>query len=378
MGGFATHAVFGKEVLEEMADEMLVSVIRKHQGVFGIGCQGPDLFLYNIPMLLSNEEKNLGLRMHRENSSRYFAWLLQTVWEEDRAEAVEVGLAYLYGALAHYTLDTMIHPYVYARIGFDAAMSDGENVTSGAHHRLESAIDAKILAVKEDRLPSEYIAGETLLINKQEKELLSELLSKAVSKSYHIHLKEENVKASIRMLKIISAGFYRFSEKQKKMLQGVGGSALENYRLSDFMVTDDYIRQRKVMNTENNVWYNPWDKSAVSTDSVWEIYDKAVVRYHEYCEQLEMILTCFKKKWLAKATPNTLYRHMKISDWQRSAKRVYKEKSSDIMKQSENNVIGIFQGQPEAQERAMQKKIYAAAKGLGNLSYETGLPISGV
>ena len=56
MGGFATHAIFGKEVLEEISDEMLASVIRKHPGIFGIGCQGPDLFLYNIPMLLQKHK----------------------------------------------------------------------------------------------------------------------------------------------------------------------------------------------------------------------------------------------------------------------------------------------------------------------------------
>lgn len=375
MGGFATHAIFGKEVLEEIGDELLTSVIQKHRGVFGIGCQGPDLFLYNVPMLLSNEEKNLGLRMHKECTSRYFAWLLQTIWEEENVEAVEVGLSYLYGALAHYTLDTMLHPYVYARIGLDASMPNAEQITSGPHHRLESAIDAKMLAVKEDKLPSEYIAGESLLISKQEKELLAKLLSKAVSKSYRIHLKEENVKASIRMMKIISSGFYVTSDKQKEKLQKLEFPFMENYGLTNFMVTDDFIRKRRLMNTENNVWYNPWDKSIASTDSVWELYDKAVVQYHEYCEVLGRVLPYFKRKWLTNASPNTLYRRMKISDWQRGAKRVYKEKSSDIMKQTENNVVGIFAAHGEDEDTAMQKRIYAAAKSLGNLSYETGLPI---
>lgn len=45
MGGFATHAIFGKEVLEEISDEMLASVIRKHPGIFGIGCQAGFIFV---------------------------------------------------------------------------------------------------------------------------------------------------------------------------------------------------------------------------------------------------------------------------------------------------------------------------------------------
>lgn len=373
MGGFATHAIFGREILEEMNDTMLVSIIRKHQGVFGIGCQGPDLFLYNIAMLLSREEKNLGIRMHREGSSRYFAWLLQTIWEEEEVEAVEVGISYLYGLLSHYTLDSMLHPYIYARIGLDASVPYAEKATSSIHHRLESAIDAKMIAVKEDILPSEYIPGGSIQISRQEKKLLAKLLSKAVSRSYRIKLKEENVIASIRMMKIIASGFFAASENQKEKLQKLEFPFMENYGLSNFMVTNDFIQKRKVMNIENCNWRNPWDKSLVSSDSVWEIYDNAMLRYQEYCAVLEGVIPYIKRKWFASASPNTSYRHVRISDWQKGAKRVYKEKSSDIMKQAEES--SNLSEEQRREELTVRERICRVAKGLGNLSYESGLPL---
>lgn len=46
----------------------MLSVCRKHQGIFEMGCQGPDLFLYNPAMLFSTYDKNLGERMHVENA----------------------------------------------------------------------------------------------------------------------------------------------------------------------------------------------------------------------------------------------------------------------------------------------------------------------
>lgn len=376
MGGFATHAIFGKEVLEEISDEMLASVIQNHSGVFGIGCQGPDLFLYNIPMLLSKEEKNLGYRMHKENSSRYFAWLMQTIWDLEDLEAVEVGISYLYGALAHYTLDSMLHPYIYARIGFDASVPYSDRATGGLHHRMESAIDAKMIAVKENGMPSSYDAGKSLQITKEEKEILAGILSKAVSKSYHIKLKEENVKASIHMMKVITKGFFAASDKQKGMLQKIEHPFMEDYGLSNFMVTDDFVKKGKVMNTENFVWHNPWNREIASSDSVWEIYDNAVVQYHIYCGILEEVLLYFKKEWQKETSSSTLYRKLRRSDWQREGKRVYKEKSFDIMKQTQNmeNVIGLFPSGREEENARMQERIYHAAKGLGNLSYESGLP----
>lgn len=330
MGGFATHAIFGREILEKIPDEEMRTVIKRHPGVFGIGCQGPDLFLYNIPMLLSNEEKNLGNRMQREGSSRYFAWLLQTIWEAESLEFKEVGISYLYGALAHYTLDSMIHPYVYARIGYDASVRYAKKATSGQHHRLESAIDAKMIAVKEDKLPSEYSAGESLVITRREKKFLAKLLSETVSKSYRIGLRKENVTAAIRMMKILAWGFFAPSVRQKQLLQKVENHFLKDYGLSNFMVTDDFICKRRIMNTRNCIWYHPWKKERTSRDSVWEIYDRAVEQYQEYCLVLEPVAAYL---------------------WETG-----KEQNG-------------------SRDAVVKREIYRAAKGLGNLSYSSGLPL---
>ncbi len=332
MGGFAAHAAFGKEVLEKNADIMPTAAIRKHLGVFGVGCQGPDLFLYNIPMLLSSKEKNLGIRMHNEGSSRYFANLMQVVAESLDVQAAEVGMSYLYGALAHYTLDSMVHPYVYARIGYDAASPYAKEATNGLHHRLESAMDAKIIAVKENKFPSEYSAAESQQMGKQEKRLLAAYLSRAVSRSYQIKLKDENVVASLKMMRIITTGFFVASSAQRKKLQKLEWPFCEDYGLSNFMVTDDLIQKKKVMNTENCTWHNPWDKRVASSASVWEIFGQAVDKYRQYCYLLKEALPVYKEGFYA----------------------------------IPGEVNGI---------RDQKKKIAQAAKGLGNLSYDTGLPL---
>lgn len=332
MGGFATHIIFGKEILEENADIMPVMAIEKHPGVFGAGCQGPDLFLYNIPMLLSNKEKNLGIRMHNEGSSRYFAYLMQGVLEASSVQAAEVGLSYLYGALAHYTLDSMIHPYVYAKIGYDAESSYSKQATNGLHHRLESAIDAKMIAAKENSFPSVYSAVQSQQMARQEKKLLAGYLSEAVSKSYRIKLKKENVMASLKMMQIITSGFFVASDTQRKKLQKIEWPFCEDYGLSNFMVTDDLVRKKKVMNTQNCVWHNPWDKSIESSASVWEIFDQAAARYRKYCLLLKKALPSYRNGFYA--------------------------------------IMG-----EEADWEEIQRKIAKAAKGLGNLSYDSGLPL---
>lgn len=333
MAGFATHAIYGEELLKEGTDRMPVSMIKRHQGVFGAGCQGPDLFLYNIPMLLSCREKNLGIRMHHEKSSRYFANLVQVVWEAEDAWTMEIGISYLYGALAHYTLDSMIHPYVYARIGYDPSSAYAKKATAGMHHRLESAIDAKMIAVKKGILPSGFAASAYQIMTKKEEKTLAAILEKAVSRCYRIHLKKENVLAAFQMMKIITNGFFVASDGQREYLQRIEFPFQEDYGLTNFMVTDKLIRKRKVMNTQNEIWHNPWNWNKTSSDSVWEIYDKAVEKYDQYCTIIKEVIPLYPDRFFA--------------------------------------IMG-----EESEGKEFRHRIYHAAMELGNLSYETGLPLS--
>lgn len=355
MAGFATHDIFGREVIENITDDMLKSIVKKHNGVFGIGCQGPDLFLYNLPMHIGNGQKNLGSRMHNEGSSKFFAYLLWTIWNTQDYEFMENGLSYLCGALAHYTLDSMMHPYIYARIGFDPSIPYSKKATAGIHHRLEAAIDAKMIAVKEDILPSRYQPLNSITISKDEKNALAELLSRAVSRSYHIRLRKENVTSSMKMMRMIVCSFYGCSDKHKKRLERLEGTFFEDYLCSNFLVADDYIKKRKIMNTENEEWYNPWELAIMSKDSVWEIYEKAVCQYQEYLALLKPLFTIYLRKWVSLRQPYYAYH--------KSAKK--KSSHFDMPKKAAE----------EMKSKEIWQMICQKAKKLGDLSYYSGLPI---
>lgn len=360
MAGFAAHEIFGEEVLRGFTNEKILSIVEDHRGIFGVGCQGPDLFLYNIPMLACGEERNLGVRMHREGTGRFFAYLWQTVWEAEDSLELEVGLSYFYGALAHYTLDTMVHPYIYARIGYDPEVPYSKKATRGLHHRLEAAMDAKLLAVKRNQLPSRYKPCESLEVDRQEKNCLAEILVRAVRRTYKIKLKKENVFGAIKMMRLIACGFYGGSGRKRRKLEEIERYFSEDYLFSNLMVTDEDIRKRKVMNHENMLWQNPWDSTRESRASVWEIYEQARHRYREYREEFEKL----ESKLLQRREELILAEERKEK---RDGKKKGEKKilSSDIIDRSEQ----------EIQEEEVSGEISRAVMKLGNLSYHSGLPI---
>ena len=88
MGAFASHIIFGWEGKKKWQECGMLSVCRKHQGIFEMGCQGPDLFLYNPAMLFSTYDKNLGERMHVEKCGRFMACLADVIRQQEEKEII--------------------------------------------------------------------------------------------------------------------------------------------------------------------------------------------------------------------------------------------------------------------------------------------------
>ncbi len=359
MAGFATHEIFGDEVFGKFTNEELLGMIEEHRGIFNIGCQGPDLFLYDFPMMGCGEERNVGARMHQEGTARFFAYLWQTIWEAESSLEMEVGLAYLYGALAHYTLDTMMHPYIYARIGYDPEVPYSKKATRGLHHRLEAAIDAKLLSVKRDSLPSQYKPCASLETDRRERECLADLLARAVARTYKIRLKRENVFGAIKLMRMIACGFYGGSEKKRKILEKWEHWVWKYGLFSNLMVTDDDIRKRKVMNHEKMPWKNPWDSSRESQDSVWEIYQDGIERYGQYRREFEQL-----EEWV-------LARREKLAGWEEEENK----RDASGKQEGKKSDASVIMGQLGQEEKEVSAEIRRSVKKLGNLSYYSGLPL---
>ena len=376
MAGFATHIIFGDEVLGELADPMLSSIVRKHKGVFGTGCQGPDLFLYNVAMLISDHQKNLGSRMHGENTGRFFACLLQMVWERKDILGFEVGLSYFMGILAHYTMDTIIHPFVGARIGYDPEEPCSQKETMPKHHRLESMIDAQMLAVKAQMLPSAYQPEKALELSRLEREVLTEILSEAVGQAYRLKVSKANVRDSLSMMKMAAKSFYFSPDKRKKVYEkvesffcgrksrrerkpeyGLAGERAKGF-YSNLLVADAYVTKRQVMNLEGKPWRHPWKPEQVSRASVWELYERAVARYAQYVEGIKPLLRRYVTRYLAISHPYYSYEE--------------KEEKTRVAREEQRMRKCLYELRSREE---MRKFIRKSVKELGNLSYNTGLPL---
>lgn len=131
------HYRFGNQALERLEPALRQQVSRFRQ-VFDMGVQGPDFFFYYNP-LFHTAAGSLGHEFHMQSGSVFFTAAVRRL----RLNPSEVGTVYLYGVLAHYCLDSALHPYVNE--------TDGTGEIS--HVAMESEFD-RFLLTKDGKIPA--------------------------------------------------------------------------------------------------------------------------------------------------------------------------------------------------------------------------------
>lgn len=105
------HYRMGQEVRADVG-ECEKHVIEHALELFNIGLHGPDILFYYKP-LKSNPVNRIGYGMHERSGQEFFERAAQVIRAHPGEDAY---LAYLYGFLCHFALDTTCHGYIDEKI----------------------------------------------------------------------------------------------------------------------------------------------------------------------------------------------------------------------------------------------------------------------
>lgn len=130
MPAFYAHYRFGGDVLRAAAPKIR-TLCEKHRALFDIGLHGPDIFFFYRPVL-PNSVARLGHACHGRTCREFLARARKVVENTGNKEA---SLAYFYGFLCHFALDSICHPYV----------AEAMDKYGTAHSAIETAFDRLLL-----------------------------------------------------------------------------------------------------------------------------------------------------------------------------------------------------------------------------------------
>lgn len=276
MADFLTHILLSDDVLEKIESRRVLEGIQKHRPLYRLGAQGPDpLFFYNF--LRGNGRfpmRDLGRTMHREHTGEFlrmgFSRLQKVSWDDEWMALA----AYLSGFICHFTMDRLIHPYVYWAADNWIWSVDGQLVKT-THQAVETSLD--ILLWKEKRMAPAYRIKTRKLIDigRQWPASVKAFLLDAFEDIYHMRTDE-------RSLSKVLNDFYRGHD----LLYDPRGwkKALVNW-LDSF--TGGGIRPPKVpypaqadetidwANKKRRTWTHPFIEGEEHRESVEEILNRA-------------------------------------------------------------------------------------------------------
>jgi len=146
MPALLTHDFFGRDVFEQIALEGPFDS-QDARDLFLLGNQGPDPLFYAQFMLRFLPIKRFGSRLHKEKPDETIESFQRIAYNLPKPEQ-DLLVAYLLGFICHFTLDSVVHPFIYAQ---EYALCDagvkGLDRCDGplVHAQLEADLDMMML-----------------------------------------------------------------------------------------------------------------------------------------------------------------------------------------------------------------------------------------
>lgn len=277
MPGFTTHYILGMKAYNDLPSNSLKHVIAKYRWLYQLGLQGPDIFFYYIPVLRHRDYRNVGSYMHEHHIRSFFRNYLQALGEISSKQQREQGLAYFCGYLCHYVGDSICHPYVYGRIGYDAKAPTTQ--AHGRHAALENDLDAILLWKYKKKKPSQFNQTATICLNGVEMQFISRFLAKVINETYYPITYSNNFQVSssmvYRSILALRFGCRTLADpkgSKRNKIEFVENIILGNPVASTKLVTDKISDPRKCLNLDHEIWCNPWDRRLASQASFPELF----------------------------------------------------------------------------------------------------------
>lgn len=105
------HYRMGQQIVNRVP-KWKKNLIEKNKELFDIGLHGPDILFYYKP-LKSNPVNRIGYGMHEHAGREFFEYAAEVIRKKDHDTRY---LAYVYGFICHFALDTTCHGYIDEKI----------------------------------------------------------------------------------------------------------------------------------------------------------------------------------------------------------------------------------------------------------------------
>lgn len=267
MPSTVTHYLFTKDVLK-CIDKDIQEKIKNSENIYYLFGNSFDILFFS--------KYKLGSKAHGYNTNLYFANMINYIRKNNLTNNSD-ALAYLYGSICHYVLDSTIHPYIYYYTGKYKRGIKETYKYKGRHSYMEYMLD--VILYKE----------------KYNKELYKVNIAKEIFPKLKFSLELQNmIDYTYRKTFDFDKG-YKYIKKGRKnfrLAMKYGMSSRFGFRKMLLRIIDclHIVKDKKlsycnfhikkldngVLNLEHKKWCYPIDKSISFHYSFYDLYDVSI------------------------------------------------------------------------------------------------------
>lgn len=262
-----THHLFTQDVYKVLCEDVK-NKLKPEVDLFYLFGKSFDILFFIKP--------SLGCYAHNHQVNLYFKNIIQIIRENNLYNNSQV-LAYLYGSICHYVLDSTIHPYVYYKTGKYHYKDKRTRKYKGKHDKIEYMIDAILYYERNNKSIYKEPLGKTVFMKYHFSDSFNMVLDNVYFDTFH----EKNAH------KLVKKGVRNYSFVLRHVMTSRFGIKFRVYKLFDLLHLSNrcylanycyYIRNLDytVLNKEHKKWCYPVDKKTSYHYSFYDLYDVAI------------------------------------------------------------------------------------------------------
>lgn len=301
------HAKFALDVYDKLDinTKYLLLDYKNHLTTFA---QSVDpLFLYDL------KHKNSRIRdfchyFHNNKSKDFFKNLINYIKYNHLENDPEI-IAFLYGFLSHYILDSTMHPYIIYKTGIFNKNDKDTYKYRGKHYLMENYLDKEFIKLREQTNPVKYKFYD-VLNTKEFSKNLNDLIDITFKETFDVNNMSKfyyksiiNMKRLYKLLRYDKTGLkllcYRF-------INLIAPKAIKtDIRYISYHYTEKNLKH--YLNLERNKWNYPTHKSKKYNYSIIDLYINALTKCKNLILEINKYLFENKKINLDKLLDNLSY-----------------------------------------------------------------------
>lgn len=274
MAGTITHAYFAEDLYKKL-DKKTKYRLKDYKENLKTYSQGHDIFFFTFN-IINIKQRKIGNYMHKNNTRDFFKNMIIYIKENNLQNNYEI-MSYLYGYIAHYCLDSTVHPYVTYKTGVFKRKKKETYKYNSKHSDLESYIDAYFINKREKIIPNKFKIYNFCFNTKVSKEL-SKLIDYVFLKTYNfkkmsLYVKEGiiNMKVSYRILRYDP---YKIKKNTYKTIDKIIPKSIK--KLYPISYAYELNNNTYYLNLDHKTWNHPRYKDEKYNYSFIDLYNNAL------------------------------------------------------------------------------------------------------